>query len=136
MATPRANEALKEFRTKVGRPCHATFAYHWARAIELLDAVGKAKKLLEDPDIVSKDYKLEKVEPREGSGVGVVEAPRGLLVHNYWTNKEGIITKVNLIVATNHNLGAIEKSLNITAKQIIEERIHEKLKLPKPMINA
>jgi len=136
MATPRANEALKEFRAKVGRPCHATFAYHWARAIELLDAVGKAKKLLEDPDIVSRDYKLEKVEPREGCGVGVVEAPRGLLVHNYWTDKYGIMTKANLIVATNHNIGAIEKSLNVIAKQVIEDKIHEKLKLPKPMINA
>jgi F420-non-reducing hydrogenase large subunit len=134
MATPRGNEALKQFRDKLGRPCHATFAYHWARVIELLDAVGSAKRLLEDPDIVSKDYKLETVEPREGSGVGVVEAPRGTLIHNYWTDKEGIITKANLIVATNHNVGAIEKSLKIIAKQVIEDKVHEKLKLPKPMI--
>jgi F420-non-reducing hydrogenase large subunit len=134
MATPRGNEALKQFRDKVGRPCHATFAYHWARVIELLDAIGKAKKLLEDPDIVSKDYKLETVEPREGVGAGVVEAPRGLLVHNYWTNKEGIITKANLIVATNNNVGAIEKSLKIIAKQVIEDKVYETLKLPKPMI--
>ncbi|WXG43343.1 MAG: Ni/Fe hydrogenase subunit alpha [Promethearchaeati archaeon SRVP18_Atabeyarchaeia-1] len=136
MATPRGNEALKQFRDKLGRPCHATFAYHWARVIELLDAVGSAKRLLEDPDIVSKDYKLETVEPLEGCGVGVVEAPRGTLIHNYWTDKEGIITKANLIVATNHNIGAIEKSLKIIAKQVIEDKAHEKLKLPKPMIAA
>jgi F420-non-reducing hydrogenase large subunit len=134
MATARGNEALKQFRDKLGRPCHATFAYHWARVIELLDAVGSAKKLLEDPDIVSKDYKLENVEPREGNGVGVVEAPRGTLIHNYWTDREGIITRANLIVATNHNVGAIEKSLKIIAKQVIEDKAHEKLKLPKPMI--
>ena len=136
METPLAQEALKEFRDAVGRPCTATLAYNWARIVELVEAVEKAKILLEDPDIVSKDVKLADVEPKEGNGVGVVEAPRGLLIHNYWSDDKGVCTKANLIVATNHNIATVEKSLLVTAKQIFEDKIHEKLKLPEPMIKT
>ncbi|MEM3585893.1 MAG: Ni/Fe hydrogenase subunit alpha [Candidatus Jordarchaeaceae archaeon] len=136
METPLAQEALKEFRDAVGRPCNATLAYNWARIVELVEAVEKAKMLLEDPEIVSTDVKLADVEPRQGDGVGIVEAPRGTLIHHYWSNEKGICTKANLIVATNHNIAAVEKSILVTAKQVFEDKIHEKLKLPKPMIQT
>ena len=136
METPLAQEALKEFRDALGRPCHATLAYNWARIIELVQAMEKAKMLLEDPDIVSTDIKLADVEPREGEGIGIVEAPRGLLIHHYWSDEKGICRKANLIVATNHNIATVEKSFLVTAKQIFEEKIHEKLKLPEPMIKT
>lgn len=136
MATPLAQSALDEFRNKVGRPCHATFAYHWARVIELVAAAERAKQLLEDKEIVSADVKIETVKPKEGNGVGIVEAPRGTLIHNYWTDREGIITKANLIVATNNNAGAIDKSLMVASKQLFEEQAHLKLKLPLPMVKT
>jgi F420-non-reducing hydrogenase large subunit len=136
MATPLAQTALREFRDKVGRPCHATFAYHWARVIELLAATERAKQLLEDKDIVSTDVKNDGVETKEGNGVGIVEAPRGTLIHNYWSDKEGIITKANLIVATNNNAGAIDKSLMAVSKQLLEERAHLKIKFPEPMVKT
>lgn len=134
MATPRAQELQKDLRSKVGRPCHATFAYHWARLVELVESVERARQLLEDPQIVSQDIKVEDVQPRQGNGVGCVEAPRGTLIHNYWTDDKGIITKANLIVATNNNVGAIEKCLQHVAKQCIEEKAHEKVMFPTPMI--
>jgi F420-non-reducing hydrogenase large subunit len=136
MATPIAQEDFKEFRDKVGRPCHATFAYHWARMIELVAAAEVAKGLLEDEEIVSADVKNSVVKTIEGNGVGVVEAPRGTLIHNYWTDKEGIIVKANLIVATNQNAGAIDKCIKVASKQIFEEKAHLKLKLPKPMVET
>ncbi|RLI55576.1 MAG: hypothetical protein DRO87_08845 [Candidatus Thorarchaeota archaeon] len=129
-----AQEALQDMRDALGRPIHATFAYHWARVIEMVQAVEEIEALLKDPDIVSTDVKLSDVEPRKGEGVGCVEAPRGTLVHNYWTDEKGIIKKVNLVVATNNNIAGIEKSLVETAKQIFEEKAHETLKLPEPMI--
>ncbi len=136
MATPKAQEFLKAFRNKVGRPCHATFAYHWARLIEIIESVERAEQLLEDPQIVSQDVKVADVEPCEGNGVGCVEAPRGTLIHNYWTDNKGIITKANLIVATNNNVGAIEKCLKHVAKQVIEEKAHQNVKFPNPMIKT
>ncbi len=87
MATPLAQEALTEMRDALGRPIHATFAYHWARIIELVGALETIVGLLKDPDIVSKDLKLSDVTPKKGNGVGCVEAPRGTLVHHYWTDE-------------------------------------------------
>lgn len=134
MQTPWAQELLDDYRSVVGRPCHLNFAYIWARIVELIQAVEKTKTLLEDPEIVSKDVKLSDVSPKAGVGVGCVEAPRGNLIHNYWTNDKGIITKANMVVATNHNIGGIRKSLLHVAKQVFEDKAHEGLKLPEPMI--
>jgi F420-non-reducing hydrogenase large subunit len=134
MATPLAQGALQEMRDALGRPIHATFAYHWARIIELVQAIEEIEGLLKDPDIVSTDVKLSDVKPKKGDGVGCVEAPRGTLIHHYWTDERGIITKANMVVATNNNIAGLEKSLLMTAKQVLEDKAHESLKLPEPMI--
>ena len=134
MATPLADAALKEMRELIGRPSHHTFAYHYARVVEMVQAAEWIKTLLEDPEIVSTDVKLADVEPRAGEGVGVVEAPRGTLLHNYVSDDKGMLVKANLIVATNNNIAGIEKSLMVAAKQIFEDKAHERLKLPDPMV--
>ncbi|MFW9933154.1 MAG: Ni/Fe hydrogenase subunit alpha, partial [Candidatus Thorarchaeota archaeon] len=134
MATPLAQEALKDMRDALGRPIHATFAYHWARIIELVEALEEIIGLLKDPQIVSKDVKLSDVKPKKGDGVGCVEAPRGTLLHHYWTDEKGIITKANMVVATNNNIAGVEQSLLKTAKQIFEDKALDDLKLPEPMI--
>jgi len=136
MATPLANAALKEMRELIGRPSHHTFAYHYARIVELVQAAEWIKKLLEDPEIVSTDVKLSDVEPKAGDGVGIVEAPRGTLLHNYVSDDKGMLVKANLIVATNNNIAGIEKSLMVAAKQIFEDKAHESLKLPDPMVKT
>ncbi|MBS3795536.1 MAG: Ni/Fe hydrogenase subunit alpha [Candidatus Thorarchaeota archaeon] len=136
MATPMAQEALEEMRELVGRPSHHTFAYHYARVIEMVQAAEWIKKLLEDPEIVSEDVKLADVEAKAGEGVGVVEAPRGTLLHNYVCDDDGIIEKANLIVATNNNIAGIEKSLMDAAKLIFEEEGHKGLELPDPMVET
>jgi F420-non-reducing hydrogenase large subunit len=134
MATPLADAALKEMRTLVGRPSHHTFAYHYARIVETVQAVEWIKTLLEDDDIVSTDIKLSDVEPKAGEGVGVVEAPRGILLHNYTSDEKGILTHANLVVATNNNIAGIEKSLMDAAKFILEEDGLKKLNLPEPLV--
>ncbi|MBY9005215.1 MAG: Ni/Fe hydrogenase subunit alpha [Candidatus Lokiarchaeota archaeon] len=134
MATPLADEALKAFRDKVGPVSHHTFAYHWARIIETVEAIELIKKYLEDPDICNPDCKTLDIEPREGQGIGVTEAPRGVLLYHIWSDAEGICKKLNLLVATNHNIAGIEKSLMHVAKQVFEDKILERLKLPDPWI--
>jgi F420-non-reducing hydrogenase large subunit len=136
MATPLADAALKEMRELVGRPSHHTFAFHYARVVEMVQAAEWIKKLLEDPEIVSTDVKLSDVEPQAGEGVGIVEAPRGTLLHNYVSDQKGMLMKANLIVATNNNIAGIEKSLMDAAKQIFEDKAHESLKLPDPMVKT
>ena len=134
MATPLADEALKVFRDKTGPISHHTFAYHWARLIELVEAIEIIKQMLEDPDIVNPDCKTLDVEPKEGVGVAITEAPRGLLLYNIWSDADGICKKMNLLVATNHNIAGIEKSLMHVAKQVFEDKALEKIKLPDPWI--
>ncbi len=134
MQTPMASELLKKFREVCGRPSHFVFSYIWARIIELIQAAEKIKTLLEDPEIVSTDIKLSDVEPKEGNGVGMVEAPRGSLIHHYWTNAKGIITKANLIVATNNNIGGAELTVKAVAKQVFEQNALKDITLPEPML--
>jgi F420-non-reducing hydrogenase large subunit len=135
MATPLADEALKAMREKVGtNVIHHTFAYHWARLIELVESIEMIATLLQDDDVVNPDCKTLDVQPREGNGVGVTEAPRGLLLYNIWSDAEGICKKANLLVATNHNIAGIEKSLIHVAKQVFEDKALDGLKLPDPWI--
>ena len=136
MATPLADAALKEMRELIGRPSHHTFAYHYARIVEMVQAAEWIKTLLEDPMIVSTDVKLSDVEPKAGDGVGIVEAPRGTLLHNYESDENGMLVHANLIVATNNNIAGIEKSLMDTAKLVFEQDGLKDLKLPDPMVKT
>jgi len=134
MATPLADEALQAMKAKLGQVSHHTFAYHWARLIELVESVEVIATLLQDPDVVNPDCKTLDIEPREGSGVGMVEAPRGILLYHIWSDNQGICSKANMLVATNHNIAGIEKSLMHVAKQVFEDKALEGLKLPDPWI--
>jgi F420-non-reducing hydrogenase large subunit len=134
MATPLADDALKAMRAKIGNTPHFTFAYHWARLIELVESIEVIATLLQDPDIVNPDCKTLDVQPKEGDGVGLVEAPRGLLLYHLFSDGAGIVKKANLLVATNHNIAGIEKTLMHVAKQIFEDKALEGLKLPDPWI--
>jgi F420-non-reducing hydrogenase large subunit len=134
MATPLADDALKAMRAKVGAVSHHTFAYHWARLIELVESIEMIATLLQDPDIVNPDCKTLDVQPREADGVGLVEAPRGLLLYHIFSDAEGICKKANLLVATNHNIAGIEKTLLHVAKQVFEDKALDGLKLPDPWI--
>lgn len=134
MATPLADEALQAMRAKVGAISHHTFAYHWARLIELVESIEMIATLLQDDDIVNPDCKTLDVQPREAEGVGLVEAPRGILLYHIFSDADGICKKANLLVATNHNIAGIEKTLKHVAKQVFEDKALDGLKLPDPWI--
>jgi F420-non-reducing hydrogenase large subunit len=118
--TPLAQKELEEFRTSFGRPAQLTLLYHWARLIELLYNAERAVELLNDPDITSKETRVP-VKPRAARGIGVVEAPRGSLIHDYTTDENGMLTNVNLIVATTNNNAAINMSVKQAATELIKD---------------
>ncbi len=121
MATPLAQEAYeKMFSVLGGKPVHSTLAFHWARLVEALYASERVVELARDPEILSPDIvNLPTKTPKKG--VGVVEAPRGTLIHHYETDDRGILTKVNLIVATQNNSAAINMSVEKAAKSLIKD---------------
>jgi F420-non-reducing hydrogenase large subunit len=118
ISTPLAQAEFVEFRSRFGRPAQSTMLYHRARLIELLHCCEKAVELLEDPRITADHVRNEAV-PREGRGVGCVESPRGTLIHDYSTDKDGFITRANLIVGTSHNLAPINMSVTRAARDLI-----------------
>ena len=120
ISTPLANDMLTDFRDKFGRMPQQTLLYHYVRLIELMYASERAVEILNDPDITGTDV-WAKPEPREAVGVGVLEAPRGTLIHEYATNDEGYITKANLIVSTGHNNAAIDMGVREAAKGLIKD---------------
>jgi F420-non-reducing hydrogenase large subunit len=108
------------FDTLGGKPVHATLAFHWARLIEMMYSAERALELAEDPGTAGDDVRnIPSKTPSEG--VGVVEAPRGTLFHHYWTDGNGIITKINLIVATGNNYGAMNFSIRKAASKLIKD---------------
>jgi len=119
MATPLAHEAYLKFHgTLGGRPVHHTLTNHWARVVEMLYAAERMKELAHDPELISSDVRtLPSAVPTEG--VGVVEAPRGTLIHHYKTDGRGVITAANLIVATQNNAARIAMSVEKAAKKLI-----------------
>ncbi|MFH0990789.1 MAG: Ni/Fe hydrogenase subunit alpha [bacterium] len=119
MATPIAQKAYEEyFKVLGGKPVHHTLANHWARVVEMIQAAEKMVELANDPEITSKEIRtIPTATPR--MGVGVVEAPRGTLYHHYETDEKGLITKANLIVATQNNSARIAMSVEKAAKGLI-----------------
>ena len=119
MATPLADAELKRFKAlNNGKPVENTLHYHTARLVETLYAAENVKVLLEDPDILSKDI-LNTCRNPKPIGVGVIEAPRGTLIHNYWVKENGQLERVNLIVSTGHNNWSMCEAVDSVAKTYI-----------------
>ncbi|MEN2975296.1 MAG: Ni/Fe hydrogenase subunit alpha [Candidatus Caldarchaeales archaeon] len=120
MATPRAQEAYEEmYETLGGKPIHHTLANHWARVIEIIYAAERFRELANDPDIASRDVRNMPTAIPD-VGIGVVEAPRGVLIHHYETDERGIVKKANLLVATQHNAARIALSIDKAARSLIK----------------
>jgi len=69
-------------------------------------------------------------QPTRREGVGVVEAPRGTLIHHYWVDENGRIEKANLIVATGHNNLAMNRGVQAIARKYVKAK-----KLKEGMLN-
>jgi len=123
MNTLKANKEFMEFGklTKKGlKGC--TLLYHYARLIELVNCIERAEELLEDDRICGNDIRII-ADPHNEEGIGVIEAPRGTLIHHYWVDKYGAIEKANLIVATGHNNIAMNRSVELVAKEYIHNGV-------------
>lgn len=124
--TPLANEELKLFKSlNNGKMVENTLYYHYARLIEALFATERVRVLCEDKDITSTDI-LNTHTNYTGHGVGVIEAPRGTLIHDYTADENGKLLKVNLIVSTGHNNWAMTTAVDSVAKTYVKgPDVHE-----------
>lgn len=114
--TPLAEQCRQEFvATHGGKMAEGALGFHWARMIEVLHCAEAIARVLQDPDLLSHD--LQRTGTRRNSGIGVIEAPRGTLIHHYEVNEQDLVTQANLIVSTTHNNQAMNESIRSVARE-------------------
>jgi NAD-reducing hydrogenase large subunit len=129
--TPHADTELAEFRQLGRGAVLSSFHYHYARLVEILYAVERIQELLEWPDILSDDVEAIAMRNRT-TGVGACEAPRGTLFHDYEVARGGLLTKVNLVIATGQNNLAMNRAVAQIAKHFITGK---KAKIEEGLLN-
>ncbi len=119
-ATPLANEELRRFRQfgEGGGAVQGSFYYHQARLIELLFCLETMSALLDEPEILDTHVRSH-ARTNNRVGIGVVEAPRGVLFHEYHVDENGLLNYVNLIIATGQNNRAMNRTVLQIAKQYL-----------------
>ena len=127
--TARADEELAEFRQLGRGAVLSSFHYHYARLVEILYGIEKIAQLLGEPDILSDDVQAVAMRNRT-RGVGACEAPRGTLFHDYEAKAGGILTRVNLLIATGQNNLAMNRTVAQIARHFVNGR-----KLREGMLN-
>ena len=116
--TPEADAELLEFRQLGRGAVLSSFHYHLARLIEILHALERMDWMLEDPDLLSHDVRAEAMRSRT-RGVGACEAPRGTLFHEYEVAPGGLLTRVNLLIATGQNNLAMNRAVAQIARRFV-----------------
>ena len=128
--TPLANVAHRELKNLTGgKPNQTTLANHWARMIEVLHCVEKIRELINDPDLQGNDL-IVKGE-RQEEGIGVIEAPRGNLIHHYKVDENDQVQFCNLIVSTTHN----NEGMNRAVAKVAKKFISGEMKITEGMLN-
>ncbi len=119
--TPLAEDERKTFKALAGEGEMVTnsFYYHHARLIELLFCIEKIEHLLSGPAILGTHIRANAMINRP-EGIGASEAPRGTLFHHYWVNEDGVLQKVNMLIATGQNNLAMNRTINQIAAHYID----------------
>jgi NAD-reducing hydrogenase large subunit len=119
MKTPKAQKEFESFRALAnGRPVHGSFHFHQARLIETLAAIEEIQATLQDPEITNDDVQAM-ASRNQAEGIGCSESPRGTLFHHYTTDPDGILTRVNLLIATGQNNPSMNRAILETARRAI-----------------
>ena len=125
METERAQAEFEEFRSRFGKPCHNAVLQMYCKLVELVYVCEKAKEIMRNPDLRGDSRVAATIAG--GRGVGHVEAPRGVLVHDYQIDENNIVRAANMIIATQQNTAAINRSLKQGAINLLDGSDDEKL---------
>ncbi|BAZ39312.1 hydrogenase large subunit [Calothrix sp. NIES-4101] len=129
IGTTLADRELREFRDYAQGCVTSSFFYHYARLIEILASIEHIEISIEDTDLLSTQLRAN-AGINQLEGVGVSEAPRGTLFHHYQVDENGLMRKINLIIATGQN----NLAMNRTVAQIARHFIHGS-EIPEGMLN-
>lgn len=119
MGTPLADKELTVFRQYGKGAVNSAFFYHAARLIEILTSLERIEQMIDDSDLQS-DHLRADAGVNQLYGVGCSEAPRGTLFHHYQVNADGLLQKVNLLIATGQNNLAMNRTVLQVARSYIK----------------
>ncbi|MEY4108539.1 MAG: hypothetical protein RL181_2881 [Bacteroidota bacterium] len=129
--TPLAEQERQAFKALTqGAPNNRTMYYHWARLIEILHSAEVMRNILHHPDLLSND--LVRKGERRSEGIGIIEAPRGTLIHHYEANDKGMVTRCNLIVSTTHN----NEPMNRAVREVAAKTLNKQSEITEGMLNG
>jgi NAD-reducing hydrogenase large subunit len=119
MGTPLADIEYKEYRGRSNGAVTSSFLYHHARLIEIIACLERIERMLDDPDLQSEHLRAD-AGINNLRGVGVSEAPRGTLFHDYTVDQDGVIQKVNMVIATGQNNLAMNRTVAQIARHYVK----------------
>ncbi|MBL6797477.1 MAG: Ni/Fe hydrogenase subunit alpha [Synechococcus sp. BS307-5m-G39] len=134
IGSERADRELLEMRQRGGRVVTASLMYHLARLIEIVGCLEQMEVLLDDPEICSSHVRAH-AEVNCLEAVGVSEAPRGTLFHHYRVDANGLIEKVNLIIATGQNNSAMNRTITQIAQHYLTPAVTQAAHLDEALLN-
>ena len=122
IGTPWADAELADLRQSCGRVALSSFAYHQARLVEIVACLEGIEALLHDPELQDPHVRA-RASLNALEAVGVGEAPRGTLFHHYRVDEQGLITRVNLIIATGQNNLAMNRTVLQIAREVLPDPV-------------
>ena len=134
IGSERADRELQEMRQRGGRVVTASLLYHLARLIEILACLEQMEVLLDDPELCCSHVRA-RAEVNCLEAVGISEAPRGTLFHHYRVDSNGLIEKVNLIIATGQNNGAMNRTITQIAQHSLPPAATQATRLDEALLN-
>ena len=129
MGVPKADAELRHFKSLGHGAVTSSFLYHYARLIEILAAIEYIERSLDDADLYGSDLRAD-AGINSLRGIGASEAPRGTLFHDYTVDRNGLLQKVNLIVATGQNNLAMNRTVAQIARHFLKGG-----EITEPMLN-
>ncbi len=99
--------------------CANPYHNNLAQAIEMLHLCDRIIDILENLTPLPESFQ---VLPKAGRGVGITEAPRGLLIHDYTLDDAGLVTGANIITPTVLNLQSIEEDIKLLLPILLKQK--------------
>jgi sulfhydrogenase subunit alpha len=134
-ALARVNNLGERLKGKAGKMYKKYFNPRWkknplfnnaAQALEILYAFERIPEIV-DKMLKLPDPALVKYSAREGRGIGIVEAPRGLLIHSYELS-DGLVSQTDIVTPTAQNAEDIERYCYIAAQNLLNRGEEDKIK--------
>jgi coenzyme F420-reducing hydrogenase alpha subunit len=120
---PEATRVAREL--KLEPDCHNPFMCNVAQLVECIHCTHEAMQLIDELISTPAGEIATPVEPKVGQGVGAVEAPRGILFHDYEYDQDGRIVRANCVVPTTQNNANIHRDLASLVAHFVKQGISD-----------